>query len=167
MSSKPGRCTAGCARGLAAAGALLLSSHFVFADEMSTILGPCAGEFCTAASTPGNSMVLTQKGQSNSASVEQQAILGAYANSATILQSGSGNIFGLTQTGGQNAAGISQSGSNNSATLSQPGGASASISQSGNNLGVSVTQGQNTTIGVAQFGTGAAGAPPVSIVTVK
>jgi hypothetical protein len=73
----------------------------------------------------------------------------------------------LTQTGGQNATGIAQTGNYNSVTLNQPGGASASVTQTGNYLGLSITQGQNTSIGVTQFGAGTAGAPPVTINTVK
>ena len=80
----------------------------------------------------------------------------------------SGNTFiGLTQTGGQNATGIAQTGNYNSVTLNQPGGASASVTQTGNYLGLTLTQGQNTSIGVTQFGSGSAGAPPVTINTVK
>ena len=102
------------------------------ADEMSTILGPCAGDACTPASGSGNNFTLTQQGQRNSASAEQQAIGGGYGNLATLSQNGIGNVIGLTQTNGQNAVGIAQTGDHNSVTLNQPGGVSASVTQTGN-----------------------------------
>jgi hypothetical protein len=148
--------------------ALAASVQLASADEMSTILGAgCEGPYCAPAANSGNTFLLTQQGTSNSASVEQQAIAGSTSNSATVFQNGAGNAIGLTQTGGQNATGIAQTGNYNSVTLNQPGGASASVTQTGNYLGLNLTQGQNTSIGVTQFGAGIAGAPPVTINTVK
>lgn len=168
MGSKLSKNTAGCVRGVAAAAVLLTSAHLALADdEMTSILGACAGQYCSPATNAGNAMILTQQGQSNTASVEQQAILGAYANSANLSQSGNSNFLGLSQTGGGNAAGITQSGNNNSLSLSQPGGASASVSQTGNNLGLNITQGPNSSIGVTQYGNGTAGAAPYTINTFK
>ena len=153
---------------LLAAFALLASPQLAGADEMSTILGVgrCHGQYCTPAANSGNTFSLTQQGGSNSASAEQQAIAGKYANSATLSQSGTGNVIGLAQTGGQNTTGITQTGNYNSLTLSQPGGASASVTQTGSNLNLNLTQGQNTSIGILQYG-GGAGLQPLTINTVN
>ena len=147
-----------CVREIVAAVALLASAHLVSADEMSAILG-CgqAGVTCGPASVdqiPGSIATIQQNGNSNTANVEQQAILGAYANAASIQQNGVGDAAGVTQKGSQNAAGVAQYGSNET----------AAVEQNGTNLGVQINQyGNGSSIGVTQFGTGAAGAPPITI----
>jgi hypothetical protein len=162
MSSKPGHCTTGCLRGIMAAVTLLASTYFVSADEMSAILG-CSqvGVTCGTAQVdqiPGNISTIRQSGNSNTASVEQQAILGAYANAASIQQNGTGDNASLTQKGSQNAVGLAQNGNNQT----------ASIGQNGTNLGLQINQyGNGTSIGVTQFGTGSPSAAPVTINTFK
>ncbi len=62
-------------RGAAAALAFLAAAQLATADEMTFILG-CSGSPCGApAAGSGNDSTITQRGSSNSASVEQQAIL--------------------------------------------------------------------------------------------
>ena len=105
---------------------------------------------------PGNIAVIQQQNNRNTASIEQQAILGAaYANEAVIKQYGIGGSASVTQTQGQqNAAGIAQYGNNEK----------ASVTQNGTNLGVQINQYTNgASIAVTQSGTSAPGAAPVTI----
>lgn len=158
----------GAARGIIAALAFLTSANPAAADEMSAILG-CgqSGAPCGSANglVSGNISAIEQNGSFGSASVEQQAILGAPANVTSIQQNGIHDSAVVTQTGGQNATGITQTGNYNSLTLNQLGGASAFVTQTGNSLGLNINQGQNTFIGVSQSGSGAG--VPVTIYTVK
>jgi hypothetical protein len=121
-----------------------------FADDTTTT-GPANVD-----QIPGNIAVIQQQNNGNTASIEQQAILGAtYANEAVIQQYGTGGIASVTQQQGQqNAAGIAQYGI----------GDKASATQNGTNLGVQITQYSNgASIAVTQFGAGAPGAAPVTI----
>ncbi len=104
---------------------------------------------------PGNIAVIQQYGNSNTAGIEQQAILGAtYANEAVIQQHGTGGTASVTQQGQQNAAGIAQYGTNDK----------ASATQNGTNLGVQINQyGIGASIAVTQFGTGTPGVAPLTI----
>ena len=89
---------------------------------------------------PGNIAVIQQQNNRNTASVEQQTILGAaYANVAVIQRYGLGGSASVTQQGQQNAAGIAQYGNGEKATVTQNG------------------------ITVIQSGTSAPGAPPITI----
>jgi minor curlin subunit len=107
---------------------------------------------------PGNISIIRQNGNTNTATIEQQAILGAsYANAASIQQNGAGSIASITQkSGSQLAAGIAQFGNNETATITQQGGT---------NLGVQINQYSNgASVGVTQFGgTGTPNGPPISI----
>src|SRR5208337_688589 len=153
MSSKPSQCNAGCVRGIITAVCLLTSANLAVADETSAILG-CgqSGAPCGSANVPisGNMSTIHQSGSFNSASVEQQAILGAYANVTSIQQNGVHDSATVTQTGSQNGVvGIAQNGSHETAT----------VGQNGANLSVQINQsGTGSSIGVTQYGTGMPGA---------
>ena len=149
---------------LSCLGAFVIFSLYFFAAIASAQETPysssgCAqdGVLCGPAivdQISGNVSIIQQDGYSSRASVEQQAILGGYANAASIQQSGSFNSASISQSGSQNAAAIAQSGNNDS----------ASVGQNGTNLGVQVSQfGNNSTIGVTQFGNGTPGAQPITI----
>lgn len=116
--------------------------------------------------TPTDKSVIRQSGNGNTASIEQQAILGSHVGSfAEISQHGSNNKAGIDQSGKNDAALIVQYGDHNAATINQPGNNAASaVVQTGNNLGVQIDQsGHGGGIGVTQFGVGAPGAPPITI----
>ncbi len=104
---------------------------------------------------PGNIATIQQNGASNSASVEQQAILGAsYANATLIQQNSTGGSASVVQQGQQNAAGIMQGGAGDKAT----------VQQNGSNLGVQINQySNNLSISVQQFGTGTPNGAPITI----
>jgi curlin associated repeat protein len=145
---------------LAALVGVLFSSGVAtaFGQDLSNPVGCAqAGVTCGSAlvdQIPGNIATIQQNGNTNTANVEQQAILGAYANAASIQQNGVGDDARVSQKGSQNAAGIAQYGSNET----------AAVGQNGTNLGVQINQyGNGGSIGVTQFGTGAAGAPPITI----
>ncbi|WP_169309537.1 hypothetical protein [Rhodomicrobium vannielii] len=143
-------------RGVVAAALLLSSASPLLADEYDAILGATT-VVAAVPQGPGNVSVIGQRGTSNTASVEQQAILGRSANVASIGQAGSSNGVTLTQTGGGNNAAVGQVGDGNSTTLSQPGNATAAVAQVGTNLGVNINQSANSSIGVVQFGAGIPG----------
>lgn len=104
---------------------------------------------------PGNVTIIQQNGNTNTATIEQQAILGAsYANAASIQQNGTGGSASVSQQGQQNAAGILQNGI----------GDKAAVQQNGSNLGVQINQYSNgLSATVTQFGTGTPNGPPISI----
>lgn len=129
--------------------ALLASSHLAAGDEMSTILGCArAGPACnlaTAVPGPGNVSVIQQNGSFGSASVEQQAILGAYANVTVVQQDGLSDSANVTQTGSQNGTSVAQHGDNETAT----------VQQNGTNLNIQINQyGNGGVVGVTQTGSG-------------
>jgi Curlin associated repeat len=150
-------------QGLSRLGALVgvLFSSIVapaFGQDLSYQAGCAqAGVTCGSAlvdQIPGNIAMIRQNGASSTANIEQQAILGSYANAASIRQNGDGDNASVSQKGSQNAAGIAQYGSNDT----------AAVGQNGTDLGVQIKQyGNGSSIGVTQFGTGAAGAPPITI----
>ena len=98
-----------------------------FADDTMT-MGPANVD-----QIPGNIAIIQQQNNRNTASIEQQAILGAaYANEAVIKQYGIGGSASVTQTQGQqNAAGIAQYGNNEKAKRhaerNEPGGSNQSV----------------------------------------
>ena len=99
-----------------------------------------AGATC-GAGRPGSFATITQNGSFNAASVEQQAILGAYANVTSLQQSGSSNKASVSQTGAHDAIGIVQDGADLKATVTQYGSNDAAlVSQSGHGASVTVTQ---------------------------
>lgn len=131
---------------------LALSAAPAFAQQDS-VMQSAAG----VDQIPGNISTIRQNGDTNTASVEQQAILGAgYANSASIQQNGSGGNASITQkNGSQFGAGIAQYGNNETATVTQ---------QNGTNLGVQINQYNNgASVGVTQFGAGVPNGAPITI----
>jgi hypothetical protein len=95
---------------------------------------------------PGDTLVLQQSGSANSATIEQQAILGAsHTNSVSIQQSGMNSCIDILQQGQQNNAAIIQSGNDDKIIASQNGAG----------LGLQISQyGNNSSVGATQFGTG-------------
>ena len=125
-----------------------------FGQDLYSSVCAQAGANC-GANSYGNFAAITQNGNSNTASVEQQAILGAYAlgtNVTSISQSGSSNKASVNQAGSQDAVGIVQNGTDLTATVIQHGsndgaqiaqsgyGASVTVQQYGNGGGVTVKQ---------------------------
>jgi len=148
--------------------ALLSSSWVVHAQqydmafpEMSS--GNADQYYSGARNSPGNSSMISQSGNSNTAYSNQAG----NDNSSVIRQSGSDNTALIKQRGNGNNADISQSGSDNFAYISQSAGGDASITQQnfGNTAyilqkGRSVTEirqnGTNQSSGVVQNSSGMA-----------
>jgi hypothetical protein len=104
---------------------------------------------------PGNIAIIRQSGVSDTAIIEQHAILGAtYANAASIQQNGTSGSATVSQQGQQNAIGIAQYGIGDKVTATQ----------NGTNLGVQINQySSNSSIGVTQYGTNTQNVSPVTI----
>ena len=99
----------------------------------------------------GNVSTIYQKGSANTASVEQQAILGGYANVSKIVQTGDHDTANVTQSGSNDKVSIAQHGANDTATVVQDGnGLAAHVVQWGNGS-VNVTQ-SGGTVGITQSG---------------
>lgn len=131
-----------------ATAALVASNQNAAADELSAIVGCAqAGSACNFAGLmPGNAAAIQQNGSFNRASVEQQAILGAYPNVTSIQQTGDYDTANVTQTGSQNVVSITQHGSHDTAI----------VQQNGSHLSVQITQwGNGGSVGVTQSGVGA------------
>jgi hypothetical protein len=110
------------------------------------VSGPCLADGVNVDQIPGDTLVLQQSGSANSATIEQQAILGAtYSNAISIQQSGANSSVNMVQQGQQNGAAIVQSGNSDQ----------INAWQNGTDLGLQISQyGNNSSIGVKQFGTG-------------
>ena len=91
----------------------------------------------------GNVSTIYQNGSANTASVEQQAILGGYAN-----------VSSIKQTGDHDSASVTQSGSHDSVSIAQHGyGDTATVQQNGSNLTAQVTQwSSGSSVGITQSG---------------
>lgn len=138
--------------GILGIGLLIAACMPAFAEEDSIVQSTAGVD-----QIPGNLAIIRQNGNANTASVEQEAILGAaYANAASIQQNGAGGNAGITQrNGSQLAAGIAQYGNNDTAVITQ---------QNGTNLGVQINQYSNgASISVTQSGVGTPNGAPIVI----
>jgi hypothetical protein len=92
----------------------------------------------------GNISGIYQNGSANTAGVEQQAILGGFANVSKIVQTGDHDSATVTQSGSNNSVSITQNNDNETAI----------VKQNGNNLTAQVSQWGTGTAVITQFSIG-------------
>ena len=89
----------------------------------------------------GNVSAIYQSGTANTARLEQQAILGGYANISSIQQTGDHDSATVSQSGSHDSVSILQHGDHDTATVSQNGSnPTAQVTQWGNYGSVGITQ---------------------------